>query len=145
MEDFYMNIVLEDERAIVPTQANDGDAGFDVYTPFDIRIFSKQDVKVPLGFRCEFPKGYALLMVNKSGRAVKDKIINGAQLIDSGYRGICHAHLFNIGDNLVDIKRGEKISQFIVIPVWHGKINVVKQLISEETMRGAGGFGSTGK
>lgn len=140
---FYLNIKLE-EGGIMPRQAHPTDAGFDVFSPIDVTIFCEGDAKIPLNWRCEFPAGYCMSFMNKSGRAVKDKLIVGAELVDSNYRGIVHAHLFNLGFAPVEIKRGEKITQFVITPVWHGKAFEVSDF-DLKTDRGEGGFGSTGK
>lgn len=142
-QDFYLKIMLVDkENAKLPTQANESDAGYDVYSPIDTVIYSMGDAKIPLGWACEFPAGFCLDFKNKSGRALNDKLIVGAKLIDSGYRGIVHCHLFNLGLKPIYITKGEKISQFIVTPVWNGQIEQTVSLSDSE--RGEGGFGSSG-
>lgn len=143
MDEFYLNIKFLKDGIKVPYQSNDGDAGFDVFSPVDYTIFSKSDYTIPLGFACEFPKNYCLLFRNKSGRATKDKLMVGADVIDSTYRGEVHAHLFNLSNKSINILKGEKITQFLVVPIWHGKIQVVNE-INMNTTRGVGGFGSTG-
>lgn len=128
--------------AIVPQRAHDSDAGMDVYTIEDIRIPARGDVLTGLGLACKFPKGHALLVYNKSGRATKLKLDKGAEVIDAGYRGEIHVHLFNHSDNNVIIKKGEKVAQMILVPIWAGQPVEVDEL--DETERGDGGFGSSG-
>ena len=128
--------------AIVPQRAHDSDAGMDVYTIEDIRSPSRGDVLTGLGLACKFPKGHALLVYNKSGRATKLKLDKGAEVIDAGYRGEIHVHLFNHSDNNVVIRKGEKIAQMILVPIWSGQPVEVDEL--DETERGDGGFGSSG-
>ena len=70
------------------------------------------------------------------------KLDKGAEVIDSTYRGEIHVHLFNHSDNPVFIPKGEKIAQFILMPIWNGEPEEVQSLV--ETDRGTGGFGSTG-
>lgn len=141
-KDFNLEIELVDEGAKLPTRAHDTDAGCDVYSPIDVRIEPNDDECIPLGWRCRFPKGYGMIMVEKSGRATKNKITVGAKLIDANYRGIVHAHLFNNGRDVVEIKAGEKITQFVMTPVWDGSPIQVDE-ISTDTDRGEGGFGSS--
>ena len=81
-------------------------------------------------------------MYNKSGVSTKKKLFKGAELIDSDYRGNCHIHLFNHSDVDIEFKKGDKISQLVMRPVWMGDVVQVDEL--DETVRGAGGFGSTG-
>lgn len=141
--DFYLNIQLVDESAKVPTRAHPSDAGLDVYSPRDYVINGNSDCLIPLGWKCEFPEGFALIVQEKSGRAVKDKIDIGAKIIDSNYRSIVHVHLFNNSDKRIFIKEGEKIAQMLVVPIWTGNPKEV-DFIDENTDRGTGGFGSTG-
>ena len=128
--------------AIVPKRAHDSDAGMDVYSVRDIRIPARGDMTTGLGLACKFPKGHALLVYNKSGRATKLKLDKGAEVIDAGYRGEIHVHLFNHSDVNVIIRKGEKIAQLILVPIWAGQPVEVEEL--DETERGDGGFGSSG-
>ena len=90
----------------------------------------------------EFPRGFALVMKEKSGVATKKKISILANLIDSDYRGIVHAHLHNTSPSDIAIfKEGEKVCQGIVVPLWIGLPKQVDH-IDENTERGTGGFGS---
>lgn len=128
--------------AVVPQRAHDSDAGMDVYSIEDIRIPARGDTVTGLGLACKFPKGHALLVYNKSGRATKLKLDKGAEVIDAGYRGEIHVHLFNHSDVNVIIKKGEKIAQLILVPIWAGQPIEVEEL--DNTERGDGGFGSSG-
>jgi len=128
--------------AVVPKRAHGDDAGLDVYTIEDIRIPARGDMVTGLGLACKFPKGHALLVYNKSGRATKLKLDKGAEVIDAGYRGEIHVHLFNHSDLNVVIKKGEKIAQLILVPIWAGQPVEVDEL--DNTERGDGGFGSSG-
>ena len=128
--------------AVVPQRAHDSDAGMDVYSVEDIRIPARGDVLTGLGLACKFPKGHALLVYNKSGRATKLKLDKGAEVIDAGYRGEIHVHLFNHSDVNVIIKKVEKIAQLILVPIWAGQPIEVEEL--DNTERGDGGFGSSG-
>ena len=128
--------------AVIPQRAHQGDAGMDVYTIEDIKIHPRSDVVTGLGLACQFSPEYVLLVFNKSGRATKLKLDKGAEVIDSSYRGELHVHLFNHSDEWVFIPKGEKIAQFILMPIWNGEPEEVEEL--SDTSRGAGGFGSTG-
>jgi len=141
-ENFELNIKLE-EGGIMPTRANTSDAGLDVYSPETVYVYPGEDILIPLNWRCSMPEGYYLLMLNKSGRASKDKLLVGAQVIDSGYRGIAHCNLHNVGRNAITLRKGEKIAQMVVQQVWSGSPVEVEDL-DMITDRGEGGFGSTG-
>ena len=99
---------------------------------------------IPLDLRFEIPFGWDLAVYNKSGVATKKKLTKGAELIDSDYRGTVHIHFFNNSDEDVIIKKGDKISQLVMRPVWMGEIEESFN-ISTETERGVGAFGSTNK
>lgn len=142
-EDFYLDIELLDKNAKMPTRAYSSDAGCDVYAPEKVTIFPGRDALIPLGWRCKFPEGYALVFFNKSGVSTKKKLDIGACCIDSQYRGIVHVHLFNTGERPVTLEKGDKIAQFLVFPVWTGVPFEKKVEIDSE--RGEDGFGSTDK
>lgn len=141
---FYLNIELIRPEAKLPVRANHDDAGMDVFTPISIQIEPDSDALIPLGWRCEFPKGFALLFWEKSGIATKKKLDLGACVVDAGYRGEVHCHLINNSGETQFFQAGDKVSQFLIMPVWHGRVRPVKSL-DMNTDRGAGGFGSTGK
>jgi len=139
----FMKIKKLHNDAIIPDRANPGDAGMDVYALEDAVIKAGEDYVFPLGWSCAIPDGWALIMKEKSGRAVKDKLDVGACVIDSGYRGEVHCHLFNNSRKInVPIKKGEKIAQVILVPIWNGTPEIVDEL--DETQRGSGAFGSSG-
>jgi len=142
-ENFYLKIKLEDPDAKMPTRAHSSDAGLDLYSPKDYLIQPQSDVLIPLGWSCEFPEGFVMVVKEKSGRATKDKLDMGGCVVDSGYRGIVHVHLFNNSRiNMVFIKKGEKIAQALIYLCWAGAPIQVNEL--SESERGSGGFGSTG-
>ncbi len=142
-ENFYLNVERLHSDAKVPTRSHDTDAGLDVYTPYDVVIDPWSDVVIGLGWRCEFPKGYALIGQEKSGIAAKKKLDVGSKIIDSNYRGEVHIHLFNNSDKRVTFNTGDKVARMIVVPVWSDEPTEV-HAINMNTDRGEGGFGSTG-
>lgn len=132
------------ENAIAPVRGTAGSSGLDVFSPIDITISKRSDGLIPLDLRFEIPFGWDLAVYNKSGVATKKKLTKGAELIDSDYRGTVHIHFFNNSDEDVIIKKGDKISQLVMRPVWMGEIEESFN-ISTETERGVGAFGSTNK
>ena len=92
------------------------------------------------------PEGYALIAMNKSGVALKKGLMVGACVVDSDYQGEIHLHLVNTSAKSVTIEPGDKLTQFLLIPVDHCSIELVNEpdLFDDETTRGSGGFGSTG-
>lgn len=130
------------EGVILPQRANINDSGMDFFSPIKFTIPPKGDFLVPLGLKVKLPSGMDLVFENKSGRATKNKLIRGACVVDEGYRGEIHAHLFNLGRTPVEIEAGEKIIQGIIRRVEFPEI--VEGTIDDITTRGTGGFGSTG-
>lgn len=131
-----------------PTRGTPGSAGLDFYVPegFEAKISPGHDICIPSGIRVNVPKGYAFIAHNKSGVALKKNLTAGACVVDEDYQGELHLHLINIGHENVTLAGGEKIIQFLLLPVKYPDVEVVedKQLFYSTTTRGAGGFGSTG-
>ena len=102
-------------------------------------------VIVPTGIRVEIPVGYEMQIRPRSGLAVKFGITlpNTPGTIDSDYRGPLGVALVNLGSEPYTIRHGDRIAQAVVAPVAQARFEVVDLL--EETARGAGGFGSTGR
>lgn len=106
--------------------------------PGDIKLISS-------GFAVALPPGYELQVRPRSGMAIKHgiAIVNAPGTIDADYRGEIRIGLVNLSREPYTINRGDRIAQLILAPVCHAKLKVVDSL--EDTKRGAGGFGHTGK
>ena len=100
---------------------------------------------IPTGLTIALPSGYEAQVRPRSGLAAKHGItcLNSPGTIDADYRGEVKVILINLGQEPFVIKRGERIAQMIIAPVTRAELNVVDEL--DETKRGAGGFGSTGR
>lgn len=134
---------LDFERKL-PTRATEGSAGYDIFAPVDLTFVPGVVTFVRTGFSVELEKGTAMLVLSRSGMGVK-KRVNLAQkvgLIDEDYRGEVIVPLINEGMEEVFVAENTAIAQFIIIPYVTGRIEVVSNL--EDTVRGSGGFGSTG-
>ena len=131
-----------------PTRGTPGSAGIDFYVPegFNNEIQPGEDVCIPSGVRVNVPAGHALVAFNKSGVALKKNLTVGACVVDEDYQGEIHLHLINVGTKTVYLSPGEKITQFLLVPVKYPEVSIVEDndLFDSETERGAGGFGSTG-
>ena len=143
-------LILTKTRSVkTPGRGTELSAGIDFYVPDDfvpIEVLPSSDVLIPSGIRVKIPEGYALIAFNKSGVATKKKLIAGACVIDEDYTGEIHLHLINAGLSPVLISPGDKILQFILIPVNYTNVEVVGHQEYEDlgnTTRGSGGFGST--
>lgn len=131
-----------------PTRGTPGSAGLDFYIPEGITaaVPPGSDVCIPSGIRVDVPAGYAFVAHNKSGVALNKKLSVGACVVDEDYQGEIHLHLVNVGSELVQLEGGDKIVQFLLLPVKYPDVKIVedKELFHSQTSRGAGGFGSTG-
>lgn len=136
-----IKIVL-DEGAILPTRGYADDAGLDLYTRETILVKPKKSKTVDTGVHIQIPKGYVGFLKSKSGLNVNSSILSEG-VIDSGYTGSIRVKLYNHGEVPILINPREKISQLVILPIITPDLEVVDAL--EETERGDGGFGSTGK
>jgi len=133
-----------------PTRGTPLSAGLDFYIPKDYYqknpLWPNQSVCIPSGIKVNVPSGYALVAFNKSGIALKKHLDVGACIVDEDYQGEVHLHLTNVGKEKVFLTAGEKIVQFLLLPVFYAGVDVVpeEELYEVETTRGDGGFGSTG-
>lgn len=139
--DTVVKVVLDDGGRM-PTRAHETDAGYDIYSPIETIIYPGESVVVDTKVRMAIPAGYVGFLKSKSGLNVKDGIQNEG-VIDSGYTGTIAVKLYNHGSYIVRIGAGQKISQLVLLPILTPDLIQVDSL--EETERGNGGFGSTGK
>ena len=135
-----MKVVL-DPGAIMPTRAHTLDAGYDLYSREDAVIFQNSSGKFDTGVHIEIPAGYVGFLKSKSGLNVNNGI-QSEGVIDAGYTGSICVKLYNHGSQAVEIKKGQKISQLVLLPIITPDLEQVDTL--EDTERGNGGFGSTG-
>jgi dUTP diphosphatase len=134
---------LRDE-AVVPSQAYDGDAGFDLTACEGITIGPGERAVVPTGIAVEIPSGYAGFVQPRSGLAARHGIgvVNSPGLIDSGYRGEISVVLLNTdAREPFTVDRGMRIAQLVIAPVASVRLVEVEELATTE--RGAHGFGSS--
>ena len=120
-----------------------------VETPYMwIILKPHQRVLIPSGVKTWMEPGTALIAANKSGVATKKGLIFGAQVVDSDYAGEVHISVINTSEEQVIIKTGEKLIQFIHTPVLLTPLDEVDaeefERLHSESLRGTGGFGSTG-
>lgn len=141
------------EGATMPSKAHPTDAGFDLCTPHHVTVpgcsfnFFKQKSEcgaavVNTGVHIQIPEGYVGFIKSKSGLNVKHDI-TAEGVIDSGYTGPIIVKLYNHGPEDYTFKRGDKITQLVILPICTDELEWVDDL--EETERGDKGFGSSGK
>lgn len=136
-----IKVLKETKDAILPTYAHFGDAGADLYANEDIDIQPNEVKIIPTGLKVEIPNGYEMQVRPRSGMSTKTPILGILGTVDSGYRGPLGVMLYNHGDTLYHVQKGDRIAQAIISPTYHGNFLISDSL--SETERGEGGFGST--
>ena len=170
---------LKIRKVKAPNRAHEFDAGFDMYVPEDLTLDQMKEnfkmvgcqpsvsfaednetitqfhlltgysILIPSGIKVKIPNGYALIAFNKSGIAAKRNLIVGSCVCDQEYQGEILINIHNIGNIVQDMNAGEKIVQFLSIPINYcglEEIDTLEELYSDigKTTRGDGSFGSTG-
>ena len=125
-----------------PERMTEGAAGFDFYLHKEIVIEPFSRALVPLSVACAIPPAFVGILDGRSSLYKKYGLDSTTGYIDSDYRGEIHLQITNNEENIVTLKSGERVGQMIVLP-FLGAGRVVEEL--DETDRGKGGFGSTGK
>lgn len=131
----------------LPAYATEGAAGMDIRAVLDdpMIVAPGATVLVPTGFAMAVPNGYEAQVRPRSGLAIKHRIgvLNSPGTIDSDYRGEVRVILTNFGPEEFTIRRGDRIAQMVVAPYVKAEWDERESL--EDTTRGAGGFGHTGR
>lgn len=129
----------------LPAYATAGAAGMDVVAAEALTLAPGARAAVATGFAIAIPAGYEVQVRPRSGLALKHGItcLNTPGTIDSDYRGEVKVILINLGDAPFPIARGERIAQLVPAPVQRATLAIVETL--DDTDRGSGGFGSTGR
>ena len=139
--------ILRPGLASIPKYATDGAAGLDLSAALEapITIEPGQRVAVPTGLAIALPKGHEGQVRPRSGLAAKFGItvLNSPGTIDEDYRGEVKVILQNHGSEPFVVNHGDRIAQLVVAPVT--RVTVILTDALDETTRGAGGFGSTGR
>lgn len=134
------------ENATIPTYGSAYAAGADLYACIDnsITIQPQQTILVPTGLAMEIPEGYAGLIYARSGLASKKGLApaNKVGVVDADYRGEVMVALHNHSSVAATIEPNERIAQLVIAPFLTASFEEVNEL--SDTIRGAGGFGSTG-
>lgn len=133
------------EGLSLPAYATAGAAGMDVVSAEELTLAPGQRRAVATGFAMAIPDGYEIQVRPRSGLAFRHGISvpNTPGTIDSDYRGEVKVLLINHGSDPFAITRGERIAQLVLAPVTRAAFTEVAAL--DETARGKGGFGSTGR
>ncbi|KEH97018.1 dUTP diphosphatase [Clostridium massiliodielmoense] len=141
-----MKLLIEkiNDKAIIPFQAHEGDAGMDLFSVEEVTIKPMERKLVHTGIKMQLPKNTEAQIRPRSGLALKYGItvLNTPGTIDEGYRGEIGIILINLGSDEFKVEEGMKIAQMVIKPTLTLQIKEVVELT--ETTRGQDGFGSTG-
>lgn len=133
------------EAAVLPAYAHPGDAGLDLSSVTEVVLPAGGRAAVPTGLAIAVPDGWVGLVHPRSGLARRHgvTVANAPGTVDAGYRGEVLVLLVNLGSDEVVLAAGERVAQLVLQRVGHAQVVEVDAL--DDTRRGAGGFGSTGR
>lgn len=135
------------EHIPLPSYATEGSAGLDIYAALDkpMKIIRGSIEMIPTNISVEIPDGYEIQVRPRSGLAAKHGIgiLNSPGTIDSDYRGEIKIIIINFGTEDFIIQPAERIAQLVLSKVYRAKFTETKEL--NNTSRGVGGFGHTGR
>ena len=129
----------------LPSYATEHAAGMDVVAAESLSLAPGERRAVATGFAIAIPHGYEVQVRPRSGLALKNglSVLNSPGTIDSDYRGEVKVILANLGGEPYEVVRGERIAQLVPAPVLRANFREIESL--DQTHRGDGGFGSTGR
>lgn len=141
-----ISVKILDKRATLPTYGTEYSAGADLYnlTGERVTVPAHATVLIHTGIAAEIPEGYCGLIFARSGLATKRGLApaNKVGVIDADYRGEIMVALHNHGDAEAVVEGGERVAQLAIVPFLKAEFAEAEEL--SDTVRGAGGFGSTG-
>lgn len=137
-----MKIML-DKGAHMPSRAHDTDAGLDLRTPIKVTVPAHGSAVIDTGVHVQLPPNTVGMLKSKSGLNVKHGITSEG-VIDAGYTGAIKVKIYSHGDDDYAFEAGDKITQLVILPLAYvGELEQVSEL--DDSERGDGGFGSTGR
>jgi len=143
-----LKIARLDPEALLPTYATSGAAGLDLHARLheDLTLAPMERVLIPTGLAMEVPEGYEAQVRPRSGLAAKYgvTVLNSPGTIDEDYRGEVKVLLINLGTVAYTFKDKDRIAQLVILPTTQMEVQLVLKAHLSSTVRGAGGFGSTG-
>lgn len=136
--------VCESEFFDLPKKASAGAACFDIRSADDTEIAPRHAGIVRTGLKFKLPENHVLLVFSRSGHGFKHnvRLSNCVGIIDSDYRGEVKVSLQNDSDETFSVRYGDRVAQGLIVPI--PQVVMVAGVVTEDTARGSGGFGSTG-
>ena len=136
-----------DDALPLPSYESDGAAGLDLRADIDQTVAIDPGCRalIPTGLVIELPYGYEAQIRPRSGLALRHGVtlLNAPGTVDADYRGEIQVILVNLGEELFEVRRGDRIAQMVVAPV--SRVSWQEQQSLSVTKRGSGGFGHTGR
>jgi dUTP pyrophosphatase len=129
--------------AVIPTKAHPTDAGFDLVASKTTTIPANGRALIPTDIAMAIPEGYYGMVVGRSGNTIKRGLVGMTGVVDAGYRNGIGIMAFNLTNEDIIIKQGERAGQIVLTPILQCELDEVDAL--DDTDRGTGGYGSTGK
>lgn len=143
LESVVLRFAKLTSKAFTPTRGSKLAAGYDLYSAYDVVIPAKGKALVKTDIQISLPEGCYGRVAPRSGLAYKHFIDVGAGVIDQDYRGNVGVVMFNFSETEFEVKAGDRIAQLICEKIYLPDLEELETL--DETERGDGGFGSTGK
>lgn len=131
------------ENAVTPTKAHPSDAGFDLVASKTTIIPANGRALIPTDIAMAIPNGYYGMVVGRSGNTIKRGLVGMTGVVDAGYRNGIGIMAFNLTNENITIKQGERAGQIVLTPILNCEIEEAEEL--DTTERNQGGFGSTGR
>ncbi|CAA3024773.1 deoxyuridine 5 -triphosphate nucleotidohydrolase [Olea europaea subsp. europaea] len=138
----FFRVKKHSEKAILPSRASPLSAGYDLSSATETKVPARGKALIPTDLSIAIPEGTYARIAPRSGLAWKHSIDVGAGVIDADYRGPVGVILFNHSDVDFEVKAGDRIAQLIIEKILTPEVTEVDDL--DSTIRGSGGFGSTG-
>jgi dUTP pyrophosphatase len=129
--------------AVIPTKAHPTDAGLDLVASQSTTVPANGRALIPTDIAMAIPEGYYGMVVGRSGNTIKRGLVGMTGVVDAGYRNGIGIMAFNLTNEDIIIKQGERAGQIVLTPILRCELDEVDAL--DDTDRGTGGYGSTGK
>uniref|UniRef100_A0A3B5MM53 Deoxyuridine 5'-triphosphate nucleotidohydrolase n=1 Tax=Xiphophorus couchianus TaxID=32473 RepID=A0A3B5MM53_9TELE len=142
-EKYVLRFSKLSDFATTPTRGSAKAAGYDLYSAYDYSIGPLDKAIVKTDIQIAVPHGCYGRVAPRSGLAAKHFIDVGAGVVDEDYRGNVGVVLFNFGKETFEVKKGDRVAQLVCEKICYP--DLVEEETLDETVRGAGGFGSTGR
>ena len=132
------------ERRLQPVRQHEGDAGFDLICAESWTIAPGEFVDIDCGIRLELPDGVWAMITGRSSTLRRRNLLVNQAIIDNGYRGPMFCGVWNLGREMVEVEKGERLAQLIPLPLVAAQLVPVQVRELGLSDRGTDGFGSTG-